>query len=73
MKNAATILADAPTTSLKLAYSYLIPVLDQPRAKAQPSSPVFTSKKSIYKSPFTVHPSIAQADTWDAAWFNHYE
>lgn len=73
MKNAATILADAPTTSLKLAYSYLVPVFDQPAKKSEPLKQAYISNKSIYRDLFSVHPSIKDEAAWDAAWFGNYE
>jgi hypothetical protein len=72
MKNPATILADAPTTSLKIAYSYLLPIFDLPnKNKEQAKQPA--SKKSSYKNPFTVHPVITEQNAWDTAWFSNYE
>lgn len=71
MKNSATILADAPTASLKLAYSYLIPDLYFPSGS---DSEKHNSKRpSPYKSLFVVDPAINVASSWDVEWFNNYE
>ena len=72
MKN-ATILADAPTTSLKLAYSYLLPVFDGPNKKADLPKQSASLKQSSYKNPFIVHPAIREQNAWDLAWFSNYE
>ncbi|HVG12414.1 MAG TPA: hypothetical protein VM843_05380 [Flavisolibacter sp.] len=72
MKN-ATILADAPTTSLKLAYSYLLPIFDLPNKNVASTKESGSYKKSTYKNPYTVHPAIREQNTWDHAWFSNYE
>ena len=73
MKHAATILADAPTTTLKLAYSYLLPIYDSPNKKGDAIKQPASIKKSTYKNPFTVHPAIREQNAWDHAWFSNYE
>lgn len=73
MKHAATILADAPTTSLKLAYSYLLPISDLPNKNPASDNGSAPSKKSSYKNPYTVHPAIREQNAWDHAWFTNYE
>ena len=72
MKNSATVLADAPTTSLKLAYSYLMPALDIP-SKPGNQRHISNNKTSPYKSLFVVDPTIKNATAWDAEWFSNYE
>ncbi len=73
MKNSVTVLADAPTTSLKLVHSYLIPQLSTvvPVKSANPVSGKV--KTSPFKSLFAVHPEIKNATAWDADWFGNYE
>jgi len=71
MKNSPTVLADAPSTSLKLAYSYLIPEPDL-LIKKDDSKKV-SIKTSPYKTLFIVHPVISNAISWDLEWFNNYE
>lgn len=69
MKNATTVLADAPTTSLKIAYSYLLPHV--------PGAAVYNQLKvarpSPYKALFVVHHAVANPAAWDADWFGNYE
>lgn len=71
MKNSPTVLADAPSTSLKLAYSYLLPEPDL-FVKKDESKKTF-KKPSPYKALFVVNPIISNAVAWDVEWFNNYE
>ncbi|HEY0060222.1 MAG TPA: hypothetical protein VGB56_13885 [Flavisolibacter sp.] len=73
MKHAATILADAPTTSLKIAYSYLLPIFDLPNKNVVSNKGSASCKNSTYKNPYTVHPAIREQNAWDHAWFSNYE
>jgi len=69
MKNATTILADAPTTSLKIAYSYLLPHVPQKGAATQ----LKKQKHSPYKALYVVDNTVANPAIWDAEWFGQYE
>jgi hypothetical protein len=71
MKHSPTVLADAPSTSLKLAYSYLIP---EPEILFKEDDPEKISiKPSPYKALFLVNPVISNAVSWDLEWYNNYE
>lgn len=72
MKTQSTVLANAPTTSLKIVHSYLIetPGEDLIKYKKETST---LPKVSPYKSLFVLHPSIQDASNWDSTWFNNYE
>ncbi|MEJ7914259.1 MAG: hypothetical protein WKF70_13950 [Chitinophagaceae bacterium] len=72
MKIAATVLADAPTTSLQLAYSYLVPVRETFRDMA-PAKTVVPAKPPAFKSLFIVDPATTRANSWSVEWFNNYE
>lgn len=72
MKNVTTVLADAPTTTLKIAYSYLVqPTETSPQLLT--NNLAARSKISPYKSLFVVDPSISTPAVWDVDWYNNYE
>lgn len=73
MKNTVTVLADAPTTSLKLVHSYLIPQLSNNAPASSPKQATSQVKPSPFKSLFVIHPEIKNATAWDADWFANYE
>jgi hypothetical protein len=72
MKHATTVLADAPTTSLKLAYSYLVHP-SEAVPQAAPKRIPLLQKVSTFKSLFVVHPVVNNPAVWDAGWYNNYE
>jgi hypothetical protein len=72
MKTQTPVLANAPTTSLKIVHSYLIETSEDDLPVTQKNSRAFT-KTSPFKSLYVLHPSIQDEKNWDSTWFNNYE
>lgn len=72
MKTQSTLLANAPTTSLKIVHSYLIEAPVENLIKYQKETGSLP-KVSPFKSLYVLHPAIQDAGNWDSTWFNNYE
>ena len=72
MKTQSPVMADAPTTTLKIVHSYLLqtPVEEQVLYR---NLGVNFPKVNPFKSLFVIHPSMADTNNWDSNWFNNYE
>jgi hypothetical protein len=72
MKTLSTVLANAPTTSLKIVHSYTLASNGETLQPLRFINPAL-AKISPYKRLFVIHPLVQNAVNWDADWFNHYE
>lgn len=72
MKTLPTVLANAPTTSLKVVHSYTLANAKETYQPVRFIHPA-TAKISPYKRLFLIHPQAHDAANWDAEWFGNYE
>ena len=72
MKTQSPVMADAPTTTLKIVHAYLLqtPIEEQVVYR---NFGVNFPRVNPFKSLFVLHPLMADTNNWDSNWFTNYE